>query len=157
SNDMSRSGIQAARSKFTPEFVNRLDKMIVFKPLGSRELSCVLDIELNAVRQRVLAAKDGLRFEFAVTASGKQLLLDEGTNLEYGARHLKRAIERLVVQPLSRLIASGQILNGDVIEIDHRSSQSSMLTFRVQDEGLGAREMKRLSESNAAQVAFACA
>jgi len=149
SNDMSRSGIQAARSKFTPEFVNRLDKMIVFKPLGSRELNSVLDIELNAVRQRVLAAKDGLRFGFAVTASGKRLLLDEGTNAEYGARHLKRAIERLVVQPLSRLVASGQICDGDWIQIDAKPHTMG-LSFTCEEEGFLPREMPAFIDAMAA-------
>jgi ATP-dependent Clp protease ATP-binding subunit ClpA len=133
SNEMARSGIEAARRKFTPEFINRIDKMVVFKPLGTNDLNRILEIELNHVRQRVINNDDGRRFAFAVTPSGKQFLLNEGTNVEYGARYLKRAIERLVVQPLSRLIASGQILNGDVIQIDYRS-QCSTLTFSRQDE-----------------------
>jgi len=107
----------------------------------------------------VLRACDDLRFAFAVTPSARQFVLDEGTNIEYGARHLKRAIERLLVQPLSRLIASGQILKGDCysVQIDY-PAKSSRLAFSLQDEGLGVREMKRLFESSApAQAAFAYA
>jgi len=153
--EIGRSGIEAARRKFTPEFINRIDKMVVFRSLGANELNRILDIELNYVRQRVLKADDGLLFGFAVTAAGKQFLLNEGTNVEYGARHLKRAIERFVVQPLSRLIASGQILNGDFIEIDC-GPQASALTFSRQDEGLPVREMARFADLAAlSQAAFA--
>ncbi len=153
--EIGRSGIEAARRKFTPEFINRIDKMVVFRSLGANDLNRILDIELNSVRQRVLKADDGPLFGFAVTAAGKQFLLNEGTNVEYGARHLKRAIERFVVQPLSRLIASGQILNGDFIEIDC-GPQASALTFSRQDEGLPVRETARLADLAAlSQAAFA--
>jgi len=156
SSEMARSGIQAACRKFTPEFINRIDKMVVFRPLGAGDLSRILEIELNSVRQRVLSAAGGL-FVFTVTASGKQFLLDEGTNVEYGARHLKRAIERLVVQPLSRLMASGQIRNGDFIEIDYEP-QSPVLTFSRQDEGWASREMARFVEATVeSEAAFASA
>jgi len=139
------------------EVSSGVDKMVVFKPLGTGELNRILEIELDSVRERVLKAVEGLRFAFAATPSGRQFLLEEGTNVEYGARHLKRAIERFVVQPLARLIASGQIENGDVIRIGYRAG-SSMLTFSLQDEGLSAREMNRAFDSMVPPgAAFACA
>jgi ATP-dependent Clp protease ATP-binding subunit ClpB len=157
SNEMARSGIGAACRKFTPEFINRVDKMVVFRPLGATDMNRILEIELNSVSQRVFNADDRRRFVFAVTASGKQFLLNEGTNVQYGARYLKRAIERLLVQPLSRLIASGQIINGDVIEVDYEP-QSSTLTFSRQDEGLSLPEMAGFVRSMArSQAAFAAA
>jgi len=157
SNEMARGGLEAARRKFTPEFINRIDKMVVFRPLGANELDRILEIELNSVRERVLNVDERLHFVFTVTASGKQFLLSEGTNVEYGARHLKRAIERLLVQPLSRLIASGQIRDGDFIEIDYRS-QSTALTFSRRDEGLAVRDMARLmAATGRSQAAFAAA
>ena len=155
--EMARSGIEAARRKFTPEFINRIDKMVVFRPLNGKDLNRVLEIELNSVQDRVLSVADRPHFVFAVTESGKQFLLSEGTNVEYGARHLKRAIDRLVVQPLSRLMASEQILDGDAIEIDH-TPQSATLSFTRQDEGLGVPDLARLVKSTAmSQVAFAAA
>jgi ATP-dependent protease Clp ATPase subunit len=134
STEMIRSGIDAARRKFTPEFINRIDKMVVFRPLTDMDLNRILELELNSVQERVLSADNGPRFVFSVKASGRHFLLSEGTNVEFGARHLKRAIDRLVVQPLSRLIASGQILDGNVIEIDY-TAQSATLTFTRLDEG----------------------
>ena len=157
STEMARSGIEAARRKFTPEFINRIDKMVVFRPLNGKDLNRILEIELNSVQDRVSSVDDRPHFVFSVTESGKHFLLSEGTNVEYGARHLKRAIDRLVVQPLSRLMASEQILDGDVIEIDY-TPQSATLTFTRQDEGLGVPDLARLVNSTAvSQVAFAAA
>jgi ATP-dependent Clp protease ATP-binding subunit ClpA len=151
-NEILRSGIEAARRKFTPEFLNRLDKMIVFRPLDVHQLGRILEIELNSIRERVFNVDPGRRFTFSVTACAKQFLLIEGTNVEYGARHLKRAIERLLVQPLSRLVASGQILSGDFIQIDY-GPQSCALTFSVQDESLSIRDLAGLLASTAVSPA----
>jgi ATP-dependent Clp protease ATP-binding subunit ClpA len=125
----SRIGIEAARRKFTPEFINRLDKIVVFKPLGSDELRKIVDIELEMVQQRIQTAAVAKPFVMNVTASARVFLLVEGTDSRYGARHLKRAIERLVVQPLSNLMASGQIERGDSIRVSHRKGSSSLMFF----------------------------
>src|SRR3989475_193769 len=79
---LSRSGVEAARRRFTPEFINRLDKIVVFKPLGASELRRILDIELNAVQQRIVSTDSGRSFVFTVTDEGKQFLLDEGFDLK---------------------------------------------------------------------------
>src|SRR5258706_11349659 len=94
---MSRSGDDAARRKFTPEFINRLDKIVVFKPLGNEELRRIVDIELEMVQQRIQAAVASEPFMVNVTDSAKEFLLTEGTDFRYGARPLKRAIQRLLV------------------------------------------------------------
>src|SRR6267154_2075326 len=106
---VSRAGIEAARRKFTPEFLNRLDKIVVFRALGNEELNRIIDIELEGVQQRVQTASAGKPFVINVTGSARRFLLTEGIDVRYGARPLKRAIERLVVHPLSNLMASGQI------------------------------------------------
>ena len=110
---MSRIGVAAARRRFTPEFINRLDRIVVFKPLDREALEKVLDIELDQVRDRLETAARGEAFFLNIAESARQLLLKEGTDSRYGARHLKRAIERLLVQPLSNLMASGQTHRGD--------------------------------------------
>ena len=125
---MSRIGIAAARRKFTPEFINRLDKMVVFKPLGREELRTIVDIELEMVKERILNATAGKPFAISITDAAREFLLTEGTDARYGARHLKRAIERLLVQPLSNLMASGQIRRGDYIRVSHAAG-SPCLTF----------------------------
>ena len=131
-----KSSVEAARRKFTPEFWNRLDKVVVFRPLTSAELRRILDLELYFVQQRILQAGGGERsFAFSLTNEAKDLLLEQGTHLQYGARHLKRAIERLLVQPLSNLIASQQIRPGDWLQVGLASSGEA-LNFEREQENL---------------------
>ncbi|HXN24463.1 MAG TPA: AAA family ATPase [Candidatus Dormibacteraeota bacterium] len=114
---LERTAVEAARRKFSPEFMNRLDKVVVFHPLKTEQLQEILDIELAMVQRRVLdTAKK--QFLFRVTPAGKEFLLKEGTDLKYGARHLKRAIERHVVYALANLLATHQVHFGDVLSID---------------------------------------
>lgn len=149
---ITRAGNEAARRKFTPEFVNRLDKIVVFNPLGEPELRKVLDIELGLVQQRVFSSPDPDRhFVFKLASAAKEHLIEEGTDLKYGARHLKRAIERLLVQPLSNLIATGQIHGGDLIRVDY-DKEPGALTFLKEDEGLELEHMTRLAASGVGPV-----
>jgi ATP-dependent Clp protease ATP-binding subunit ClpA len=127
---MSRIGVAAARRKFTPEFVNRLDRIVTFKPLGSEELRRIVDIELEMVMERIQEAVTDGSFAMTVNDDAREFLLSEGTDSRYGARHLKRAIERFLVQPLSNLLASGQIRRGDSIRVSHRDSSSALMFFR---------------------------
>jgi ATP-dependent Clp protease ATP-binding subunit ClpA len=131
SSKMKHSATEAARRKFTPEFINRLDKIVVFQPLGTSELRSIVDIELRAVQDRVTNQAADRTFEFTVSDAGKQFLLDEGTDIRYGARHLKRAIDRLVVQPLASLIASDQVRGGDSLSVDHKPEAPGMTFVRV--------------------------
>jgi len=128
SSRMSRIGVAAARRKFTPEFVNRLDKIVVFQPLGQEELRRIIDIELEMVQERIQNSADK-SFVVNVTESAREFLLMEGTDSRYGARHLKRAIEHLLVQPLANLIASGQIRRDDCIRVSHRDGSPFLVFF----------------------------
>jgi len=127
---LSSIGAAAARRKFTPEFINRLDRVVVFRPLGDEDLAKILDIELDNVEQRLLKASSDTPFLVELDESARGLLLREGTDARYGARHLKRAIERLLVQPLSNLMASGQIRRGDYISVSHNEGSSSLMFCR---------------------------
>ena len=112
------TGLEAARRKFTPEFINRLDKIVTFHPLGSEQLRAILDIELNSVQQRIFSASPSKSFVFHTTEKAKSFLLNQGIDMKYGARYLKRAIDRLLVQPMSNLIATAQVRRGDYIRVD---------------------------------------
>src|SRR6202163_2528128 len=129
-----RAGVEAARRKFPPEFMNRIDKTVVFKPLGAPELRKILDIELNLVQQRVFNSANGAPFVFSVTGTAKDYLLSEGIDIKYGARHLKRAIDRNLVHPLSNLIATEQIRGGDLIRVDFDSALSNLTFFREAED-----------------------
>jgi ATP-dependent Clp protease ATP-binding subunit ClpB len=113
-----RTGVEAARRKFTPEFMNRIDKIVVFKTLRSEQLQRILDLELEMVQQRILAAPGSKKILFACTTSVRNLLLEEGTDVRYGARHLKRTIEKNLVSPLASLLATSQLQFGDFVRID---------------------------------------
>jgi ATP-dependent Clp protease ATP-binding subunit ClpB len=114
---VTRTAVEAARKKFSPEFMNRLDKIVVFHPLNRQQLAEVLHIELGQLQQRILGTQNG-QFLLQVTDAGHEFLLREGTDQRYGARHLKRAIERHVVFPLANLLATAQVRAGDLLCID---------------------------------------
>jgi ATP-dependent Clp protease ATP-binding subunit ClpB len=124
-----RAAIAAARRKFSPEFINRLDKLVVFHPLKPTELNEVLEIEIEHVQKRVLDSTTR-PFLFRVTTEGRQFLLEEGTDQRYGARHLKRAIERYLVCPLSRLLATAQVRSGDVLLVDRHPGDKGLAFLR---------------------------
>src|ERR1043165_7391715 len=118
---VTRTAQEAARRKFSPEFMNRIDKVVVFKTLRPEHLEQILEIELGMVQQRILQATGNSQFVFSCTAPVKRFLLQEGTDPKYGARHLKRAIERFIVFPLANLVATGQVKLGDFVRIDLNS------------------------------------
>jgi ATP-dependent Clp protease ATP-binding subunit ClpB len=124
-----RTAVEAARRNFSPEFMNRLDKVVVFHPLKREELDEVLDIELRQLQKRVLDSTTR-PFLFQITSEGREFLLEEGTDQRYGARHLKRAIERNVVCALSRLLATGQLHQGDVLLIDRHCGDEGLVFLR---------------------------
>ena len=124
-----KTAVEAARRKFSPEFMNRLDKVVVFHPLKREELDEVLDIELRQVQKRVLDSTT-LPFLFRITSEGREFLLEGGTDQRYGARHLKRAIERYVVYPIARLLATAQVHQGDALVIDHHLGEEGLVFLR---------------------------
>ena len=153
---LTRSGMDAAKRKFTPEFINRLDKIVTFKPLGTSELKRILDIELNMVQQRIFNTSPEKSFVIKVSNEAKDFLLQEGTDLKYGARHLKRAIERLLVQPMSNLIATDQVRGGDCVYVDFDADENK-LTFLKEAEGLAIHAMADLVDRSISMPAFAYA
>jgi ATP-dependent Clp protease ATP-binding subunit ClpB len=130
-----RTAVDAARRKFSPEFMNRLDRVIVFRTLKREHLERILDIELEHVQQRIISSAVSRQFVFRCAPSARDFLLEEGTDSRFGARHLKRSIERHLVFPLSNLLATGQINFGDLVTID-RDPETLKLMFLK--ESLGA-------------------
>src|SRR5450432_780758 len=128
-----RTAVEAARRKFTPEFMNRIDKSVVFKTLRPEHLEQILDIELGMVQQRILTSSSANQFVFSCTPQVKSFLLHEGTDPKYGARHLKRAIERNLVFPLANLVATGQVRLGDFIRVEMNAEGA--ITFVKEAEG----------------------
>jgi ATP-dependent Clp protease ATP-binding subunit ClpA len=125
-----RTALEAAKRKFSPEFMNRIDKVVVFRSLKEHHLRKILDIELTSVQDRITESA-GTKFIFECTIDAKEFLLGEGIDLKYGARHLKRSIERFLVYPLSNLVATQQVETGDFVTVGF-DKESLALTFRKQ-------------------------
>jgi ATP-dependent Clp protease ATP-binding subunit ClpB len=127
-----KAAAEAAKRKFAPEFMNRIDKTIVFHPLRAEQLEQILEIELGMVQQRILETANG-RFLFRVMPAAREFLLREGTDLKFGARHLKRAIERRLVYPIANLLSTEQVSVGDMISVDCNGADN--LVFLKEAEG----------------------
>ena len=148
-----RTATEAAKRKFSPEFMNRLDKVVVFHPLRPEQLEQILEIELGMVQQRVLETARG-QFLFRVAPEARAHLLREGTDLKYGARHLKRAIERHIVYPLANLLATEQVRLGDMLCIDWDLSEER-LVFHKEGEGAVLPVVARPTQRPGQQAAHA--
>lgn len=129
-----RTALEAARRKFSPEFMNRIDRVVVFRSLRDEHLRQILEIELTAVQDRITRGTS-TKFVFRCTDEAKNFLLDEGIDFKYGARHLKRAIERFLVYPLSNLIATEQVADGDLLSVDY-SPEVGKLVFAKEQGGI---------------------
>jgi len=149
SDKVKRAGVEAARRKFTPEFMNRIDRTVVFRPLGHVELRKILDLELNILQQRIFNSASTSPFVIAPTDEAKSYLLREGTDMKYGARHLKRAVDRNLVHALSNLIATGQVRGGDLIRVDYDSVLMGLTFFR-EAEDMPLQAMARMVDTEAA-------
>ena len=106
--------LDALRSTFRPEFLNRIDDIIVFNSLTREHLTMIIDIQLRRVGK--LLKDRGLRLE--LTAGARELLIKEGYDPQYGARPMRRAIQRLIQDPLALKLLNGDFLDGDTVEVD---------------------------------------
>ncbi len=131
-----RTAKEAAQRRFSPEFVNRLDKVIVFRTLNREHLEKILDIELKNVQERIMSSVVGKEFVFRCTPSARDFLLEEGTDAKFGARHLKRSIERHLVFPLSNLLATRQIELGDLVTINYHHGVRKLTFAKENFSGL---------------------
>lgn len=136
-----RTAVESARRKFSPEFMNRIDKVVVFRSLKEHHLRQILDLELQAVQDRVMASA-GTKFVFQCSDTAKDMLLQEGLDFKYGARHLKRSVERFLVYPLSNLVATAQVGLGDLVYVD-LDDISHKLVFSKRSGGALVQEIPK--------------
>lgn len=128
---VSSVAIEAANRRFPPEFMNRLDNVVVFRPLGASELRQILDLELDNVQGRIMSLDPSQRFHLHFTGKAKTFLLHEGTDMKYGARYLKRAIEHYLVVPLANLIMTNQVSPGESIQVGLAGGKLSFTKMQV--------------------------
>jgi ATP-dependent Clp protease ATP-binding subunit ClpB len=139
-----RTAVDAARRKFSPEFMNRIDKVVVFRSLKEHHLRQILDLELQSVQERIMLSA-GTKFVFQCSDTAKDMLLKEGIDFKYGARHLKRAIERYLVYPLSNLVATNQVGLGDLVNVDLNDA-GTKLVFSKRSGGALIHDMPEAQE-----------
>src|SRR6266542_1029044 len=138
-----RTAVEAARRKFLPEFMNRIDKVVVFRGLQEHDLRKILDLELQALQERIIWTASTKVF-FHCSDAAKEMLLREGIDRQYGARSLKRSIEIFLVQPLSNLMATGQVVFGDSVYVD--TDASDKLVFSKHSDPALIDELQHLVE-----------
>jgi ATP-dependent Clp protease ATP-binding subunit ClpB len=106
--------MDAVRAHFRPELLNRIDEIVIFRPLGMAEISQIVDIQLRSLRARLAERK----IELVLTPAAKEFIAREGFDPVYGARPLKRTIQKEIVQPLAMKLLQGEFRDGDTIEVD---------------------------------------
>lgn len=136
-----RTALEAARRNFSPEFMNRIDKVVVFRSLQERHLKQILELELQAVQDRITYS-DESSFTFQCSDAVKEILLNDGFDPRYGARHLKRAVERILVNRLSNLIVTRQVQLGDFVYVDAIPETGKLIFCRYRI-GDALREVQR--------------
>jgi ATP-dependent Clp protease ATP-binding subunit ClpA len=120
-------GVSAVRQKFSPEFVNRIDSVITYKPLTREDCGLILDQILTSFA-RLIHSRLGCRgFRLQCTTAGRAQLLDSGISVEFGARELKRTVQRNFIQPVAALVAQGQIPPGSTIILDAKDGEFNLL------------------------------
>ena len=115
---LTAAGVAAVRRRFSPEFVNRIDVVLTYRPLEAASLASILDQQIAELQQHVHTRLDERSFDVTVSARARQVLLARGTSEEFGARELRRTVHRLLTQPLAALVADGAVSPGSVIHVD---------------------------------------
>ena len=128
--------MESLRSHFKPEFINRVDDIIIFKPLGEEELLRIVDLRLADLR-RMLADR---KVTLELTREARELLFVEGYDRAYGARPLKRAIQKMIQDPLAMKILEGEVLHGDHLVVDADPASRKMKFEVTRGEASPAEE-----------------
>ena len=127
SEETRRIGIEAAKRKFSVEFINRLDEVVAFNTLSREQIALILKLELGKLQKEVFV-KGVPKTLFTVTPAGQRQLLDTGYDVKYNARNIKRTIDRELRLPMARLLGSGQIMGDEGVLIDYIDGK---YTFRA--------------------------
>ena len=127
-------GLAAAKKKFSPEFMNRIDATIAYNPLDDKAMLKILDLQIENIQNHIDHRLGARAFELEVSAKLRKFLLEKGTSLQYGARELKRTMHRFVLQPLAGVINSGQIPPGSLVEIDLKNGEKILIRIQPESE-----------------------
>lgn len=123
-------GMNAVKKKFSPEFYNRIDRVVAYSPLDAEALELILDQQIDNLQKLVDSRLGPRSFTVRMDDSARKLLLEKGTSRQYGARELKRTIHRLLLQPMAILVASGKIAPNSILRV-RRPADSGDLELSV--------------------------
>jgi ATP-dependent Clp protease ATP-binding subunit ClpC len=132
---------EALKTTFRPEFLNRIDEIIIFEPLSQEDVIEIVDLQMKDVRNRLV--EHGLQIQ--LTQAAKEWLAKQGFDEDFGARPLKRALQRYVESPLSVQLLQGKFVKGDCVLID---VEDDGLTFVQQEEFILPEEISKASLTN---------
>ena len=118
--------MSSVRRKFSPEFVNRIDRVITYRPLAPANLAAIVDHEIDRLQRHIVNRLGARAFALEVPYAVRQWLLETGTSLEYGARELKRTVHRHLTQPIAAMVANGQIAEGQSVRVSVRADRKSL-------------------------------
>jgi len=124
------AGLEAVRRRFSPEFVNRIDAVIIYRPLDAGALAEILDHQVAELQQHVRTRLGERSFDVVVAPAARDLLLATGTSDEFGARELRRTVHRMLTQPLAALVADGGVPPGATVRVE-RAEDGKALDLRV--------------------------
>jgi len=124
--ELKRRAMEAVQAHFRPEFLNRIDEMIVFHPLGRQDLRAIVEIQLRNVRSRLTDRKITLE----VSDAAKDLLAEAGFDPVYGARPLRRTIQRMLLDQLAQRVLAGEFTEGDVVHVDAKDGELTFIAER---------------------------
>jgi ATP-dependent Clp protease ATP-binding subunit ClpC len=135
--------MEEVQRQFRPEFLNRLDEIITFNPLRKEDLCHILDIEMKKVEERMAEKK----ITFGLSDSARDFLIDKGFNPEYGARPLRRTIERFIEDPMAEQLLSNNIKSGSFLEMDLDKEGEKLSFHAIPSEAAEVDEQKTTSDS----------
>jgi ATP-dependent Clp protease ATP-binding subunit ClpA len=121
-----RTALEATKRKFSPEFMNRIDSVLVFHSLSETHYQKILELELNSIQERILQSSSQ-KFFFRCSDEAKDIFLRQGIHPTYGARNLKRVLEQKLVVPIANLLATGQVNTGDFLTVGYDRTQQELI------------------------------
>lgn len=137
-------GLNAVRRRFSPEFVNRIDAIITYRPLDEASLASIVDHHIEELRQHVRTRLAERSFDIEVTDRARRVILEQGTSEEHGARELKRTVHRLLTQPLAALVAEGEVPPATRLVVDAGEGDAALVFRPSESVGpLVRREARR--------------
>src|SRR5262249_12970870 len=126
-NKIESIAIGAVRKRFSPEFVNRIDAVVTYRPLDAESLDQILDQHINELQRHVNTRLGSRCFALDVSPESRQFLLRKGTSDQYGARELKRTLHRYLTQPLATMVACGKVEAGATVGVELAGDSESLV------------------------------